>query len=97
MTEKPDSLSAQAVEVIGTEAPFIYFDGIVGTGVYGSAILQIELIANVLTGHTVTDQKVAQRRVGHLRCSIIAARQLKAAVDLLLSNFEKPADPMQAN
>lgn len=100
MTDSPEpaALSIQEVEIASRDtALLVYFDAVVGSGIYGGSVLQIELAANVLRGHTVADQKVTQRYVGHLRCSVTAAQQLRAAIDMLLTTLEKPSDPMQAN
>ncbi len=82
-----------AIELPGTfSAPVIYFDGICGSGIVGQgAVIQIELSANVLLGHT--GDTARQICVGHLRGSVLAMRVLAHVLNTTLSTFEKPEGP----
>lgn len=90
--ETVESLPPDAGVVGIANAPIVLVDGISGTGIYASSILQIELTANVIEGFGQT-QKFLRLQTAHLRCSIAGARLLRMAIDDLLANFERPEGP----
>lgn len=83
--EKPTPTLA----VFGNDAaPMIFFDGPVAVG-FNNGVVQVELAANTIVPLSLDKPETKTRTVvtGHLRCSVIAAQQLRD----LLDNMLKPA------
>lgn len=85
-TAKP---ADETLIVVGNAAaPFIYFDGSPTYGVMHGAI-NVELIARtIVPGHLVTSSELVV--TAHLRCSPIAARELRDTLDKALFMLERP-------
>jgi hypothetical protein len=70
-------------------APFIYFDGVSCMGV-NNGVIQIELAANILMPPTTgAGVKVEVVQTAHLRCSPIAAADLRASIDKALEMLQQ--------
>jgi hypothetical protein len=73
------------------DAPVVYFDLIAAHGIMNGAI-QIELACRVLTPGDGTDVTIGFTPSGRLRCSPVAARGLREAIDAALKMLEQPQE-----
>lgn len=73
-------------------APFIFFDQPIAWGTYGG-IIQIELGARAMTAtHNGEDERPAVTEIhiaARMRCSPVAARKLRDAIDRALVMFDR--------
>lgn len=79
--------------VSGTDAaPFVYFDGVVASG-NNNGVIQVEVAANALVPLELGKSQVKVKCVvtGHLRCGLIAAKQLYAALGDAIRNIDPAA------
>ena len=85
MTDKSDVPVYENVDT----APFVYFDIAPSHGIMGGAI-QIELAARILNPKPDGTVEVKFVTTGRLRCSPIAAANLRNAIDAALTMLGQP-------
>jgi hypothetical protein len=64
-------------------APFLYFDGTSNCG-YGNGIINVTIVANRFLPTTAGEILPEAVAIAHLRCSVAAAEDLKAALEKAL-------------